>query len=171
MTPRPDPRRRHGRNRSEGDQWLFPGRRPGQPMDPTTWATGCGGWASNLAPPAILTLLQLGAELPSIVLADLLGIISAPPNAGTPPQVPAGAATPPDQPRLRRKRHERRTRESGTSSTRMALPSSAPQWPEVSRALIVQRPDRVSGHRVRLHTADDLLRDTLGALHLGFRSL
>ena len=117
------------------------------------------------------TLLQLGAELPSIVLADLLGVISAPPNAGTPPQVPAGAATPPDQPRLRRKRHERRTRESGTSSTRMALPSSAPQWPEVSRALIVQRPDRVSGHRVRLHTADDLLRDTLGALHLGFRSL
>ncbi len=43
-------------------------------MDPTTWATSCGGWASNLAPPAILTLLQLGAELPRIVLADLLGI-------------------------------------------------------------------------------------------------
>jgi len=171
MTPRPDPRRRHGRNRSEGDQWLFPGRRPGQPMDPTTWATGCGGWASNLAPPAIPRSSNSAPNCPALSSPTCSGFISAQPNAGTPPQVPAGAATPPDQPRLRRKRHERRTRESGTSSTRMALPSSAPQWPEVSRALIVQRPDRVSGHRVRLHTADDLLRDTLGALHLGFRSL
>lgn len=61
-------------NLAEGDQWLFPGRRPGQPMHPIT--LGARLQELGIKPRAArnTTLLQLGAELPSLVLADLLGI-------------------------------------------------------------------------------------------------
>ena len=56
------------------DQWLFPGRRPGQPMEPS----GLAKRLRNLGiPPRAArntALLQLAAQLPSVVLADLLGI-------------------------------------------------------------------------------------------------
>lgn len=57
-----------------GDQWLFPGRRPGQPMDPITLGNRLRRLAIQPRAARNSTLLQLGAELPSVVLADLLGI-------------------------------------------------------------------------------------------------
>lgn len=57
-----------------GDQWLFPGRRPGQPMDPITLGNRLRRLAIQPRTARNTTLLQLGAELPSVVLADLLGI-------------------------------------------------------------------------------------------------
>lgn len=56
------------------DQWLFPGRRPGQPMNPTTLGHRLRGLGIEPRAARNTALLQLGAELPSVVLADLLGI-------------------------------------------------------------------------------------------------
>lgn len=56
------------------DQWLFPGRRPGQPMNPTTMGHRLRGLGVEPRAARNTALLQLGAELPSVVLADLLGI-------------------------------------------------------------------------------------------------
>lgn len=56
------------------DRWLFPGRRPGQPMDPVTLGNRLRKLGIEPRAARNTALLQLGAELPSIVLADLLGI-------------------------------------------------------------------------------------------------
>jgi hypothetical protein len=62
------------RNLVEGDQWLFPGRRPGHPMSPTTMSTRLRNLGIEPRAARNTALLQLGAELPSLVLADLLGV-------------------------------------------------------------------------------------------------
>ena len=59
---------------ADADQWLFPGRRPGHPMDATGLAKRLRDLGIPLRAARNTALLQLGAELPSIVLADLLGI-------------------------------------------------------------------------------------------------
>lgn len=61
-------------NLVNGDPWLFPGRRPGQPLHATS--LGHRLRALGIEPRAArnTALLQLGAELPSVVLSDLLGI-------------------------------------------------------------------------------------------------
>ena len=61
-------------NLATGDQWLFPGRRPGQPMHPITLGARLKELGIEPRAARNTTLLQLGAELPSLVLADLLGI-------------------------------------------------------------------------------------------------
>lgn len=61
-------------NLVDGDQWLFPGRRPGQPMDPISLAVRLRKLGVEPRAARNTTLLQLGAELPSLVLADLLGL-------------------------------------------------------------------------------------------------
>ena len=62
------------RNLVDGDLWLFPGRRPGHPMSPTTMSTRLRKLGIEPRAARNSALLQLGAELPSLVLADLLGI-------------------------------------------------------------------------------------------------
>lgn len=56
------------------DQWLFPGRRPGQPTDPISLGNRLRRLGIEPRAARNTTLLQLGGELPSLVLADLLGI-------------------------------------------------------------------------------------------------
>lgn len=62
------------RNFVEDDLWLFPGRRPGQPMSATTMSTRLRNLGIEPRAARNTALLQLGAELPSLVLADLLGV-------------------------------------------------------------------------------------------------
>jgi hypothetical protein len=59
---------------AERDQWLFPGRRPGHPMHPTSLSHRLRGLGIEPRAARNTALLQLAAELPSLVLADLLGI-------------------------------------------------------------------------------------------------
>jgi len=61
-------------NLAEGDRWLFPGRSPGHPMSPTTMSTRLRKLGIEPRAARNTALLQLGAELPSLVLADLLGV-------------------------------------------------------------------------------------------------
>lgn len=56
------------------DLWLFPGRRPGQPMSAATMSMRLRNLGIEPRAARNTALLQLGAELPSLVLADLLGI-------------------------------------------------------------------------------------------------
>lgn len=56
------------------DQWLFPGRRPGQPVHPTTLGRRLRELGIEPRGARNTALLQLRAELPSLVRADLLGI-------------------------------------------------------------------------------------------------
>ncbi|UMG92882.1 hypothetical protein [Nocardioides sp. TF02-7] len=62
------------RNLADDDLWLFPGRRPGHPMSPTTMSTRLRNLGIEPRAARNTALLQLGAELPSVVLADLLGV-------------------------------------------------------------------------------------------------
>jgi hypothetical protein len=62
------------RNLVDGDRWLFPGRRPGHPMSSTTMSTRLRNLGIEPRAARNTALLQLGAELPSLVLADLLGV-------------------------------------------------------------------------------------------------
>jgi hypothetical protein len=60
---------------AEGDRWLFPRRSPGHPMSPTAMPTRLRKLGMIESRAARNTaLLQLGAELPSPVLDDLLGV-------------------------------------------------------------------------------------------------
>lgn len=61
-------------NLVDDDQWLFPGRRSCQPMDPISLAARLRRLGIKPHAARNTTLLQLGAELPSVALADLLGI-------------------------------------------------------------------------------------------------
>ena len=62
------------RNLADRDLWLFPGRRPGHPMSASAMSMRLRNL--GIEPRAVrnAALLQLGAELPSVVLADLLGV-------------------------------------------------------------------------------------------------
>lgn len=62
------------RNLVNGDQWLFPGRRPGHPMSASAMSTRLRSLGIEPRAARNTALLQLGAELPSLVLADLLGL-------------------------------------------------------------------------------------------------
>lgn len=62
------------RNLVNGDLWLFPGRSPGHPMSPTTMSARLRKLGIEPRATRNTALLQLGAELPSLVLADLLGV-------------------------------------------------------------------------------------------------
>lgn len=60
---------------AEADPWLFPGRRPGRPASPYQIARRLQDLGITTARAARNTaLLQLAAELPTTVLADLLGL-------------------------------------------------------------------------------------------------
>jgi hypothetical protein len=61
-------------NLAKGDLWLFPGRRPGHPMDPTSLSARLRKLAIEPRAARNTALLQLGAELPRLVFADLLGV-------------------------------------------------------------------------------------------------
>jgi hypothetical protein len=54
--------------------WLFPGRRPGTPMHPTHLARRLGRLGVDCRASRNTALLQLAAEVPAAVLADLLGL-------------------------------------------------------------------------------------------------
>lgn len=62
------------RNLVDVDTWLFPGRRPGQPMSASAMARRLRTLGIEPRAARNTALLQLAAELPSLVLADLLGI-------------------------------------------------------------------------------------------------
>jgi hypothetical protein len=55
-------------------EWLFPGRRPGTPMSPTHLARRLRALGIEPRAARNTALLQLAAELPSVALADLLGL-------------------------------------------------------------------------------------------------
>ena len=61
-------------NLVDGDQWLFAGRRPGQSMSASAMSTRLRNLGIEPRAARNTALLQLGAELPSLVLAGLLGV-------------------------------------------------------------------------------------------------
>lgn len=61
-------------NLTGNDLWLFPGRQPGHPMSPTTMSRRLRKLGIEPRAARNTALLQLGAELPSPVFADLLGV-------------------------------------------------------------------------------------------------
>jgi hypothetical protein len=61
-------------NLTGNDLWLFPARQPGHPMSPTTMSRRLRKLGIEPRAARNTALLQLGAELPSPVFADLLGV-------------------------------------------------------------------------------------------------
>ncbi len=57
--------------------WLFPGRRPGTPMHPTHLARRLAKLGVDCRAARNTALLQLAAEVPAAVLADLLGLTAS----------------------------------------------------------------------------------------------
>jgi hypothetical protein len=56
------------------NQWLFPGRQPERPIDPATLTRRLNTLGIHARSNRNTAMLQLAADLPAIVIADLLGI-------------------------------------------------------------------------------------------------
>lgn len=69
------PRRGHSSHNPTERDWLFPGGSPGRPLNPTTLSARLRSIGiSSIRTARNAVLLQLAAEVPTPVLADLLGI-------------------------------------------------------------------------------------------------
>ena len=78
--------------------WLFPGGMPGQPITPSRLGERLRAIGIRAMPGRRAAMIDLAAQLPAAVLADLLNITPAPPSAGCTRQEPTGTATPPRSP-------------------------------------------------------------------------
>ena len=56
------------------NQWLFPGRQPDRPADPATLMHRLNALGIHARDHRNTAMLQLAAELPAVVIADLLGV-------------------------------------------------------------------------------------------------
>jgi hypothetical protein len=54
--------------------WLFPGRQPDRPAHPATFVRRLNALGIHARSNRNTAMLQLAAELPAVVIADLLGI-------------------------------------------------------------------------------------------------